>query len=214
MKTSDKALCLRASQGDKSALNELKNKHAGLVIIICREKLEAGNLHLKLSINYNEIIKDLSLIIWNELFEEAKKGIVFNNEHSFKNLLRKISTCRAVDIVRDSIKHRTQGAIQGRNNTFPRINKIPEDELNLFSSPETLFETEEKALKFLPLLLEQLDKKELEVIKIIQESIKEKDKKPTQVEMAEKLGITDRTIRSRMKSISDKAHEINVQFEN
>ncbi|MEH6465937.1 MAG: hypothetical protein V7771_18820 [Shewanella psychromarinicola] len=218
MGCTDEELCLRIYEGDNSSREELRNKHAGLVFTICKEHLEVGGLHNMLSINYRILLEDLSLIVWHELFEKASSGIKFKNEYSFINLLRDISRNKSVDVVRDSIKHRKQGAIKYevngktkiKNNVFPRINKIDENELSTNSSPEFLLEVEEDAAavdndKLFTSIMEKLNKTELAIIQTIQEEIDKSGKKPTQKEIAKKLGITDRTVRTKLKGISEKA---------
>ncbi|EMP4113326.1 sigma-70 family RNA polymerase sigma factor [Vibrio parahaemolyticus] len=212
---SDRDLCERVFNNDEGAFDELKKKHSGLVFTICKEKLEAGGLHKQLSIDYNELLEELSLVIWQELYSEIKKGITFTNEKVFIYLLRDRAKWRAVDYIRSSIKRRTQGSVGGKNNTFPRISNVPEDELSLLGSPEALIGTEEEAEKFYPMLLSQLDEKELAVISVMRQLAYEcgdNMKKIKQKDIAEHLDLNVRIVRDRMKSIKIKALKIKLEL--
>lgn len=208
---SDQDLCDRVFNNDDTAFSELKKKHNGLVAIICKEKLEAGGLHASLSINYNQSIDGLSSIIWGELYDQIKKGIDFRTPYAFKNLLRMTCTWRATDMVRSSIKNRTQGAIDGKNNTFPRIYNVSERELQTFSSLEDFIGSEEEGMEFIPMLASQLDEKELSVLNTIEQLINEGGegvKKIKNISIADRLGISTKTVSTRMSSIKLKAEKI------
>lgn len=208
---SDQELCDRIFYDDQAAFFELKKKHNGLVFTICKEKLEKGGLHTLLSVDYKDSIEFLSAIIWDDLYKQIKKGIDFRTEHAFKNLLRMTCKWKAADMVRSSLKNRKQGAMGGKNNTFPRISQVSEEELHALCSLDGLIDSEEDEKQFFLMLSSQLDQKELDIFNAIKELIDEGGegvKKIKNISIANRLGISSKTVSTRMGDIKLKAEKI------
>jgi len=86
---SDQELCNKIADGDMSAFEALQKKHKGLIYLISKEEFESGkgDIHEKMSINYEQLIEDVSLIFWQDMYKSITRGISFKNQYSFVNLL-------------------------------------------------------------------------------------------------------------------------------
>lgn len=206
MTISDQELCNKIAAGDMAAFEAIQKKHKGLIYLISKEEFESGkgDIHEQMSINYEQLIEDVSLIFWQDMYKSITRGISFKNQYSFINLLRTIVKRKTKNLKRKSLSNRTNSFIVGLSNTFVQYDSIPESEVSKSPSLIELSEKESESEEFFNALINKLDSKEKDVFELMQCKY-EQDEKPTQEKMGEILGVTSRTIRNRMQSIREKA---------
>ena len=105
MTISDQELCNKIASGDMAAFATLQEKHKGLVYLISKKQFESGvgNIHEQMSINYEQLIEDVSVIVWQDIHKSIIKGISFKNQYSFINLLRTIVNRKTKNFKRKSV---------------------------------------------------------------------------------------------------------------
>ncbi|MCM8857907.1 MAG: sigma-70 family RNA polymerase sigma factor, partial [Candidatus Thiodiazotropha sp.] len=200
MSVLDSELCQRIKDGDDTRFSELQAKYSSRVRSVCMREFERGQsgIHTKMSINYEHLVEDVSMIVWQDLYKNILKGVRFDDEDSFIKLLTRVTQNKTRDKKNESIKNRKDGLIKGASNNFQ--SKDQEGVDFDFSIPSDSFlcdEDDDTEEQFIELLSGQLDAKERVVLQLMEESSKSA-KKLTQEDMADILGVSDRTVRNRI----------------
>lgn len=213
----DQEICERFSN-DESAFSEIVKKYEKLVFLIIKEVLEKGksDIHLKMLSGYKNIIDDIRNEVWLDLTVKMRKGIVFNNEHSLINLIRVIAIRKTKNVKNISIKNRNPSAINKNNmkdnglktasNVFESMDhkkSTNEFELLAIDGIAKMYLQDELEADF-DVIYKEISKKmstrQQELCGLIKSSLAENNKL-TQSLLAEKLGVTDRTVRNDLDEI-------------
>jgi RNA polymerase sigma factor (sigma-70 family) len=210
----DEELCERFRKGEKEAFAEIVVKYENLVATICKEEFERGrsDIHLKMSTGYLNLIGEVKNEVWIRLLKRLEDTINFHNEHSLLNLIRDISKKATKNFKNESIKNRNPDLFSkskkikksrySPNNVFESMNQIQSDE-EIGSLVNREYESYNEDKNFDEIYREisdSLSERQDELIKLITTQ-SFKNKKTTHLFLAEKLGVSERTIRNDLKKI-------------
>jgi RNA polymerase sigma factor (sigma-70 family) len=191
--------------GDKSALDALYKKHQRTVLNAISKHLNITSVGGTLSVSGNVLANDAANIAWEHIHKALINGkFEARNESSFRSFISKIARNKALDFITQAKKNRSTSLIVGGTNEFPRL-----DDFEL-ASP-CFADEDPDELPVSERLIPYLSEIELDVFALMkdyyfsdEQDNNESINKITSVEMAEILGVNERTIRNRRKSIQEK----------
>lgn len=215
----DQAICERFSRGEEAAFSEIVKKYEKLVFDICKEEFESGksDVHLKMSQGYKHLIEDVKSEVWISLLKRFKRGIVFEHEYSLVNLIRDITKKTTKTIKRKSIRNRNPAALSKNDevrksskssisNIFKSTNhKKNADQIDskAIDGKSEIYLSEDESLDFAQAyakISEKLSSRQQNLVRLMESQVL-KDEKATHPYLAEKLGVSERTVRNDLETI-------------
>jgi DNA-directed RNA polymerase specialized sigma24 family protein len=204
--------------GEETAFSEIVNKYNKLVFVICKAEFESGrsDIHLKLLYGYNNVIEDVRSEVWISLLKSIKKGIIFKNEHSLKNLIRVITIRATKSVKRKSLRNRNPDVLSKSkkkskplktlSNVFTSTDhrryadQIDSLALNRNNDMNISEEAELDFDKIYAKISKNLSSRQQELCRLMKARLL-KDENATHEYLAEKIGVSERTVRNDLEAI-------------
>jgi hypothetical protein len=191
--------------GDDRAFTDLQNKHRLTVLSAISKHLNNSSFGGTLSIGARTSQSDVAPTVWENIYEAIQTGkFVIENENSSRSFIKRVAQYKALNLIKDSETNRTTSGLVDLRNTFLKFEDLESNsELAVSENSDRHIDETTIFEHLIPLLNER----ELEVFNLMKEFYLDDRDDPefkaklTSVQMAESLGVNERTIRNHKKSI-------------